>query len=152
MVFFKAITDNFKKAEAAVIVQNLLSNAAKIGMYDGDPAKSATRLVDRLWDSNSALFSGKQGHRPHKLTIASAAFASAIELGDAELALTDSHVFALCLSQILQELHGGKHDAQMSGVDMAILKPCITLFEEFSSASNESPLSKEIDSILGGAA
>lgn len=106
MGFFGTIKNNWKKSEAAVIVQNLLEHQARMGIFDADPAKVANVLVEACWTHNPEMFDGRFGQRPHKLSIAAYTLASYAR------GLPEGHVhlspIALSLGMILREVekHG----------------------------------------------
>lgn len=84
MGLFSGIADNFKKSEAAVVVQNLLEHLQKTNVLDAfvppvTTANVATFIIESAWDVQANLFSGKLGHRPNKLAIAAYALAQAVE-------------------------------------------------------------------------
>jgi len=81
MGLFGGIKSNWKKSEAAVIVQNQLEMVQKGWILDSshDPSKLATLLVATAWDSMPDVFNGKFGQRPHKLSVAAIAFALGIQ-------------------------------------------------------------------------
>lgn len=58
MRLFGGVKDTYRKSEAAVVVQNLLETQQKGGLFDSDPASSATTLVDAVWTKTPHLFDG----------------------------------------------------------------------------------------------
>lgn len=79
MGLFGAVKSNWKKSEAAAVVQNLLEHQAKHGFFNSDPAQTATFLIAKVWDSKPDIFNGKFGQRPHKMSVAAIALSSAID-------------------------------------------------------------------------
>lgn len=80
MGLFRNIKNQFRKSEAAIIVQNLLEMHTKIGLLDGDVAVIANKIVEAVWQDSSHLLDGRFGRRPHKLALATAALHFAIEV------------------------------------------------------------------------
>lgn len=78
MAFLNGINNLLKKTEAAVIVQNTLEDMVVSVGYQGDPAKVANLLVSNVWNNRPDIYSGKLGRRPHKVSIAIAAFAGGL--------------------------------------------------------------------------
>lgn len=78
MGLFGGIKSNWKKSEAAAIIQNLLEISQKMGIFDYDPAKIANSLVAEVWEARPDVFDGKFGQRPHKLSIAAIALTCGI--------------------------------------------------------------------------
>ena len=50
MRLFKGIKDTYKKSEAAVIAQNLLTIFSKNHMFSGDPAQVANKIIGEIWE------------------------------------------------------------------------------------------------------
>jgi chromosome segregation ATPase len=102
MGLFSGIKSTYKKSEAAVVVQNLLEHQARVGLFDLDPAKSATNFTQLVWDSKPDVFNGKFGQRPHKIVVAASALANATQLFDRNDLNGDAVVISL--GNILSEI------------------------------------------------
>lgn len=150
MRFFKGVKDTYKKSEAAVVVQNLLTEAASMGMFDKDPAKVANALVGEIWEMMPEVLRGDLGVRPHKITLAAMAFGGALKMDEATDVVSDSHVFAFCLSRVLAEAQQRAAFYQLNFLDQKLLKSALEVFQDFASASESSPIAQEIDLMLGG--
>lgn len=146
MGLFKGIKNNYKKSEAAVVVQNLLEIQSKNGMFDLDPAATATRLVELVWTSSPHLFDGRFGQRPHKLSVAAAAFANGIDVLDANS--LNRHIFALCLGTILNELEVNGKLYPFSSLDRELLGAASQILVEFSDVIARSPLGQEVSELI----
>lgn len=109
MRLFGGIKDTYKKSEAAVVVQNLLEMQQKSGLFDSDPASSATSLVDAVWTKNPHIFDGRFGQRPHKISLAASAFSNAIEV--LEVGNPNSDCFTMCLP-VAYERHSAAGNAE----------------------------------------
>ena len=79
MGLFSGIKNNYKKSEAAVVIQNMLEELKRMGFFDSNPAKVANMMVESAWQSRPDVFCGNYGERPHKLVVAAYSFAYAIE-------------------------------------------------------------------------
>lgn len=144
MGFFKGIKDTYKKSEAAVIVQNLLDEVAKVGLFSGDASKTANILVGAVWDSMPEIFGGAYGQRPHKITVAASALANAIVIDDAGKPGSMSFILAISLGKIMNEV-GLRGDLYpFNSLDARLLDSAAQVFTEFSSKLSDSPLMKEL--------
>ena len=152
MGLFSGIRSNFKKSEAAVVLQNLLSHQAKTGLFEKDPAESATILISNVWNAKPDIFNGKFGKRPHKLSTAAAALSR--EIAGMNVDHPDFASFQICLGDILREYdtNGGLYP--LSNIDHSLLKVALETFisksEQFESDNSsflnemkEMELSKE---------
>ncbi len=88
MGLLSGVKNTADKAKAAVVVQNILGGQPK-KLHEMAGLKNhkllANRLVDDVWDQQPDIFGGKLGARPHKVTLAAAAFAHALDhLSEAE--------------------------------------------------------------------
>lgn len=81
MGLFSGLKSNWKKSEAAVIIQNLLEIQQKAGLFDRDPAKVANSLIANVWEAMPDVFDGKFGQRPHKISVAAIALATEVKTG-----------------------------------------------------------------------
>ena len=102
MKLFQNITSFYKKTNATIVVQNLLTIQVENGQFDADPALSARILVDQVWNKSPHLFDGRFGQRPHKISIAAAAFSNAIQ--DQEVGRLNKNSFAICLGKVLDNV------------------------------------------------
>lgn len=146
MRLFGGIKDTFKKSEAAVIVQNLLEMQQKSGLFDNDPASSATSLVDAVWTKNPHLFDGRFGQRPHKISLAASAFSNAIDV--LEVGNPNSNCFAMCLGNILNEVSVNGKLYPLNNLDMDLLDTAAKTFTRISEEFAASPLGQEIDNLM----
>lgn len=152
MGFFKGIKDNFKKSEAAVVVQNLLEEAAQMEMFQGSASKTANLIVGYAWDELSEVLDGRRGLRPHKITVAAVALARAINMEDADKAFSYSHTLAFCLSKIIAEVERNGVLYPLNQLDMKLLNAAGEIFAEFADATERSPIGQEISDLLGNTA
>ncbi|MCL5668515.1 MAG: hypothetical protein M1392_00605 [Gammaproteobacteria bacterium] len=117
MGLFSGIKSNYKKSEAAVVVQNLLEHYE---LLDLGPSLMANKLVAAIWEEKPDVFSGKFGQRPHKLTVAAAALANGIHLFEKND--LNRSVLALSLGTILSEIevNGGLYP--LNSLDRQLLE------------------------------
>jgi|TARA_R110002072_G_scaffold300463_1_gene478019 hypothetical protein len=146
MRLFGGIKDTYKKSEAAVVVQNLLEMQQKNGLFDSDPASSATSLVDAAWTKNPHLFDGRFGQRPHKISLAASAFSNAIEV--LEVGNPNSNCFTMCLGNILNEVSVNGKLYPLNNLDMDLLDTAAKVFTKVSEEFAASPLGQEINDLL----
>lgn len=147
MRLFGGVKDTYKKSEGAVVVQNLLEMQKRGGLFDSDPASTATSLVDAVWAKNPHLFDGRFGQRPHKISLAASAFSNAIE--DFEHGNMNSHCFAMCLGNILNEVSVNGKLYPLNSLDTDLLDTAAQTFTQFSEKFATSPLGHKIDDFLG---
>lgn len=95
---------NLRLSQAAVVVQDLLSQFGAHTEVQGFEAEVANKLVQKAYEDQPLLFQGKLGKRPHKLSMA----ATALGLGVARMThRPESHrVFTLALGSLLLEVTG----------------------------------------------
>lgn len=150
MRLFKGIKDNYKKSEAAVIAQNLLTIFHKNHMFSGDPAQVANKLVGNIWDEIPHILNGESGARPHKFTVAALAFANSIKMDDARLPTSDSHIYALCIGKIISEIAENGQKYPLSMLDHNLLEKSTEAYIEFTETHSSTPLAKEVSKLLEG--
>ena len=146
MGLFGGIKNTYKKSEAAIVVQNLLDIQAKAGMFDADPASTATRLIDAAWSNNPHLFDGSGGERPHKLSVA--AFSLAIALDGLHDRDPSAVAFALSLGKILEEVTVNVHLYPINGSDLVLTGAAMKVYGAYHKRVMQTPLGREVDQIL----
>jgi len=92
---FNGIKDTYKKSEAAVVVQNLLEIQVKAGYVSLHPANFATLLVDYVWSESPAIFGGKFGQRPFKISVSAAAFSHGILKYEHDLSIKNALLMSI---------------------------------------------------------
>lgn len=125
---FNGLTNSYKKAEAAVVIQNLLAHQASVGTFHSDPVKSASTLVEATWRSKPDLFEGKFGRRPHKLAIAAAALAFGVANGSKDHQNRDGFVLALGATLSEYEINASLYS--LNNVDKALFDDAIAVFTQ----------------------
>ena len=143
---FKGIKNNWKKSEAAVIIQNLLTMQASSGLFDRDPAASANKIVGDFWDKSEKLLDGRFGQRPHKLSLASAALADVMTMQGQEKYLNN---YSICLGNILSEISVNGALYPLNSLDQKLLEESAGVLDRYSEAIMNSPLGKEIEQMIG---
>lgn len=147
MGLFGGIKDNWKKAEAAVIIQNVFENLAKYGSFEGDPAKVANTLITDVWELKPDIYSGKFGQRPHKISVASAALAQGAMSAHPESSARAN--CAIALGQLLGEVETNGRLYPLNSLDHTLLEAAVSIFTEISTEIVESPLGQSIDELMG---
>ncbi|WP_279214081.1 hypothetical protein [Achromobacter mucicolens] len=103
MTLFFGIRATARKAQAAVLVQNLLEECARHSDLGASPAELANKLVGITWDRNPQWF-GPNRTLPNKFVLAGCAFSSGanamaqIQSRSTELAMM------VCLGEVLKEI------------------------------------------------
>ena len=146
MGLFSGVINTYKKSEAAVIVQNLLQIQADAGMLNLDPASFATTLVDEVWTEKPAIFRGKFGQRPFKISVAAAAFANGVSKYENDPLIRNSLIISL--GKILSEIEVNGRLYPLNGLDEQLLETAMAIYIEKSEELANSPLGKEIDDLL----
>lgn len=146
MGFFKAVKDNFKKSQAAVVVQNLLEIQKKSILFDDDPAKTANKLIGTAWDEYPYYFDGRFGQRPHKVSVAAFAFSN--EISKLGFMAHNKSTYVICLGNILSEIEVNGRLYPFNSLDQELFEEAtrtmIVAMQEF----EESGIAGEVDSIL----
>lgn len=132
MGLFSGIKNNMRKAEAAVVLQNLFEYQSK---FQGDaginPAKLANKIVDTAWDSKPEAFDGSLGGvRPNKLTVALYSLANTLD------ELPDGDLRDLCLPpfvRLIAEVQQNGALYSLNSVDNYLLEPCFAVYQRLES-------------------
>ena len=143
---FSGIKRKWKKTEAAVIVQNLLENQCKLGMFYLDPVRSANLLVSDAWETMPDVFDGKFGQRPNKLSIAAIALATGIKTSPKEDANVPGLIIAL--GNILSQVEVNGSFFPFNSIDTRLLASASEVFAEITKEyglSDDSSNSKRQD-------
>ena len=129
MGLFSGIKSNYKKAEAAVVVQNLLEHQQKFGFFDYSPKDFATKVVNDVWSEKPDIFNGKFGQRPHKISVAALSLAYAVDLLNNDY--SNKSAVTLALSNLLSEVEVNGNFYGLNSTEL-----------------ESSPLGKEIDQFM----
>lgn len=150
MGLFSGIINNWKKSEAAAIIQNLLEISQKnMGAFgfSPDPAQTATSLIQSAWEAMPHVFSGEFGQRPHKLATAAIALAYGIQHTTDE----DNRAhFLIALGSILNEVEANGSFYPFNSIDERLLVNASRLFTEKANAPHpydDLPGNKDNDEI-----
>ena len=146
MSLFKGIKDNWKKAEAASIIQNLLEGQARVGAFAGDPATAANTLVKKAWAVNPEIFDGRYGQRPHKASLAATSLAMAVD-GLSRASKFHAPLMA-ALAEILLDLEEKGFLLPLSQLDRKLLATAQDILIRESESVGFSELDQELSSAL----
>lgn len=115
-----------KKAEAAVVVQNLLEHQVRARTFNLDPKEVAGDLVRRVWDTKPDMFNGSFGQRPYKIAVAAAALAYGISTSET----SDANRAGLILSlgNVLAELETNGSLYPLNGIDHTLIESAGAVF------------------------
>jgi hypothetical protein len=146
LAVFKGIKNNWKKAEASVVIQNLLQDQADSGFFDDDPASTANLIVSKAWDLVPQLFDGRFGQRPHKLSVAAVSLAMMVE----KLPDTSRYHAPLmvCLGTLLEGVAANEILLPLTPLDQRLLQKAGEVFSEKGEELGASLLGQEIDDLL----
>lgn len=79
-MFFGWLKNCYRMAEAASTLEIVFKDVAQAYQVNlQKPDLIAREFIEKVWDTNKPLFSGKLGARPHKLTVCIYALAHAAE-------------------------------------------------------------------------
>lgn len=118
MGLLSRLGDVFRKSEAAVLVQKLLTMQSGSAPLAADPARLAKRLVRTLWNTKPELFAAPSGQRPDKIAVAAAALAFGV-LGE-----EDEHTQGALLSSlghVLEEIETNAARYLFNALDQQLL-------------------------------
>jgi hypothetical protein len=136
------LKSTYAKAEAAVVVQNLLQHQFDIGNLSLDPAKLANNLVAAVWNAKTDILSGKFGQRPHKIAVA------AIALGNGISSFDDNdgtrNVLIISLGNILSEVEVNGRLYPFNSLDGQLFEDAASCFAEALEKLSDSPLGQII--------
>ena len=135
---FKSVKDNWRKAEAAVVLEKLFENQHMI--FDGNPKLQAGAIVQKCWDRGSAALDGSKGPRPHRVAIAAISLAHAIkfETGTAE----DKLYLVLSLRELLEGVHSLKSSNEFNLVDEKLFDMATEAYDFFFDTADEMQTTK----------
>jgi hypothetical protein len=114
------IVTTWRLSQAAVVVQDLLSQYSALTEVQGVESEVANKLVQKAHDDQPLLFQGKLGKRPHKVSMA----ATALGLGVTRMAHRpeSQRVFTLALGSLLLEVTGKLGAYALSSHDHSLLE------------------------------
>ena len=132
MGLFSEAKNNFKKAEAAVIVQKLLEHQMSVPLSGAtlDPAKVANPLVGDVWDNKPDVFSGKFGQRPHKLAVAACALALGVNFYDDREDTGNKFAAMMALGNLLSEIEVNGPLYSLNSVDAVLIAAASDVVEK----------------------
>lgn len=139
-----AYYSRFRKSQAAVIIENILTDVVKIPLEQITFSAMANSLIQRAWESNPDLFDGRLGQRPHKLTVAACAMASGLECFERNS--TNYRVLLLSLGVAINEIRANRHSYKFSPTDTALLKFSCSIFDRETEKAADSPLGRSLAS------
>lgn len=117
---FTSLFNTFKLSQVATVVQNLLELHGQGNALGRNAADIAAKLVAQTHAENPALFEGKQGKRPHKLSFAAAALAKGVvKLEEDRSAQLCLH---LALGAVLLEISGKPNEYPLTASDHMLLE------------------------------
>lgn len=128
MGLFSSIKDNYKKSEAAVVIQNLLEEQKECGLFQQDPATTANEIITKAWDYKPDILSGKFGKRPHKLSTAS--FSLAFQISHIEISDERFPPFHLSLGNLLSEYERNGGLYPLTNIDHTLFETALKIFIE----------------------
>jgi hypothetical protein len=123
-----AIIDIHKKAQAGVLIEEMLKRHSTDEWFAEDPSAYANLLVRNAWKFNSHVFDGKSQKRPTATTTAAFAFARHAEcLSDTD---TDRMVLVLCVSTLLSRLEKEAVQFKLNDTDRLLIDYCVEFLKK----------------------
>lgn len=139
MGLFSNIKNNYKKTEASLIIQNLLSQQANNGFFDKDPTLVANTIISDAWNAQPDIFTGKFGKRPHKLATAAAALS--YKIANTSIAHAEFGILQICLGNILREYDSNGGFYPLSNIDHSLFQRAFETFtfksEQYEASNSE---------------
>lgn len=126
MGLFDGIKNTYKKSEAAAVLQNLLEDLQRSGLFDGPTAPTASFLIDTAWKSKPDIFNGKFGQHPHKLSAVAYTLAISTIPLDKNSALRNSLIIAL--GKVVQEVEANGSLYPFNRIDDTLLNTARDVF------------------------
>lgn len=149
MGIFAGTRNTFRKAEAATVVQRLLENQARIGLFDFRPGPFANELVRAVWSQAPHVFDGSRGATPHKVSVAAAALANGAEtLVWRNAQDPNACILVICLGQIMQDVEQNEYLYPFNRLDEHLLSHAAGTLASL--VDSLEPHLKAADAILGG--
>lgn len=128
-MLFRGLVNVYKAAEAATALEMVFRDVAKATYIDLEkPDIIARELVQKAWDANKTIFSGKLGPRPHKLTVCICALAHAaneVEVGSGLYILVTQS-----LHRFIVDLQNNGFAYDFKSVDHTLQEKAFTLAQE----------------------
>ena len=137
MGLFDGIKNTLRKSEAAVIVQNYLEHIAQLGILRREPAKFANDLVQYAWNQSPAVFEGKNGQKPHKISIAAVALAFGTKTLDGSDADREAVIISLGNLLNVLEQNATKYEALFHQTDLELLESAYNVLQEIAKKSDD---------------
>lgn len=128
---FGGIKNNWKKSEAAVFIQNLFEGLQQQGMFPGNPAAIANKIIDKAFEGRPEIFDGSRGVRPHKVAYAAAALGMVGAEADRGGQLIVPVMMALGI--ILRDVEANYLAYSFSPLDKNLIETSRSIFERISS-------------------
>lgn len=150
MGFFSGIKNTYKKSEAAVVVQNLLEQQTRAGLFDLDPANTATQFVEHAWTQDPDIFNGKFGQRPHKITVAAFALANIIARFNGNEYTNRNAALVLSLGNILSELEVNGRLYPLNSLDHHLIENSVSIYSQASQELSNLPYAEELYKFMSG--
>ena len=119
---FQSTRDNWYKAKAAVIIQNLLEHFDRFGFVQSDPAKLANFLISEGWKVFPDVFAGKFARRPHKITLAFVSLAHSMQ--NRFYPEGDDRGVKMSFLRLASEIHENGAFYGLSSTDERLIEEC----------------------------
>ncbi len=149
MGLFSGIKNTYKKSEAAVVVQNVLEDAKRIGVFDSDPAKVANKMIEAAWSSRPDVFDGSYGVRPHKVAVAAFSFAYAIANAPKPGVLRSTLFYPF--SKLMIEIERNADFFPFNNIDNKLLSTAVSIHRDLIKEMESDPsgeLTNQLEGIL----
>lgn len=147
MTLFYGIRANARKAQAAVLVQNLLDMAARIfGPFDAPTSLMANKLVGLMWERNPDKF-GPTLPLPNKYVLAACALSSGVhaaeKMDNPQLLQASRFALAEVCKVILVQCSQGGHG--MSAWDVGLFDDVLAHLMHISAEQEKGPYASSFE-------
>lgn len=130
MGLFGAVSASYNRAQASIVIQQLLKRQIDSLMLDGNPVAMANRMVERAWAVNPPLFEGKSGPKPNREAVAAFALAGGAAW-EAHVGNEALHVsYTLALGSLMGELNRNAHAYPFHHVDGQLLEKAAAILSK----------------------
>jgi hypothetical protein len=124
---FEAPWGNNSQLQATMTVTRVLSRLAEQGLLDGAPGTLADQLVTQVWATKPDIFEGKIGPKPHKVSVAAIALASATHRAAQRGNEIQCGTYMLGLGLLLDDIARAAKKYRFHDVDLQLLDAATTM-------------------------
>lgn len=124
---FGSLRTAMRLSLASVVVQNLLEEWHRTGLYDFDPKALSSKLVARAYAQDEAQFNGKKGPKPHRIAVAAVALAQGMR--DYDQSSDEHSACYLSIGSIMLDMERNGQNYPLTGKDRQFLSLAMLEYE-----------------------